>query len=124
MAPQLTHARASSERFGWYGAARLLADNPELHPRWNAGRHAPVTLALGLSRPALRIGFCPDMCPPSGEVGIVLVDQKTGARAAHLGAWTDKEWVDVCLPCATDDLRVEFASSPSWIALRAVRFDF
>lgn len=138
--PKPVKVWASSTRFGflWPGAtghpgclnpcceARLLDEDMErcwLRPRWNAGRGAPVTLRLELDAPAAVLELCPEMDPARGRVGLVLVDEDTGERVAHMSEWTDAKWVTMALPTPrTQRLRLEFTTSPSWIAVRAVRF--
>ena len=100
---------------------RLLEPNPSLEKRWNSGQHAPVTLRLEFAAPVRAIEFCPDMKPSEGEVALVIVDADTGRRTAFLGRWQDARWCEVLLPWDAKRVRVEFVSSPSWIALRAVR---
>ena len=106
--------------------ARLLDADMETNwtkRRWNAGRHAPVTLRLELDSPAAGLELCPDMEPEAGQVSLVVVDEDTGQRCAHIEHWRDAEWVSMALPSSnTQRLRIEFVSSPSWIAVRAMRF--
>jgi hypothetical protein len=132
--PRLTKVKASSSILDWlfpYGndrrtlssfcEARLLDENPKLHSRWCAGRSAPVTLRLELSEGARKIGFCPETDP--GEVSLVLVDEDTGQRTGYIGPWRDSVWIEMEAPNpASKRLRVEFVTSPSFIALRALRF--
>ena len=106
--------------------ARLLdADMETLwqKARWNAGRYAPVTLRLELDAPAAVMELCPNMKPTSGRVALVVVDEASGERVAHMSEWTDARWTKIDLPTPqTQRLRLEFTSSPSWIAVRALRF--
>jgi hypothetical protein len=91
--------------------------------RWNAGRYAPVTLRLELDAPAAVMELCPNMKPTSGRVALVVVDEASGERVAHMSEWTDARWTTIDLPTPqTQRLRLEFTSSPSWIAVRALRF--
>ena len=106
-----------------FSASRLQESNPFLSPQWNSGQFAPVVLNLTLSSPAHSIGFCPDMEPAEGEVALVVIDRVSRQRTGFIGKWTDGCWFDLDLPCACSQISVEFVSSPSWIALRAVRFE-
>jgi hypothetical protein len=139
--PKIKSVLASSARFEWIWPigtsinclnpcceARLLDVDMETNwtkRRWNAGRYAPVTLRLELDAPAAGLEICPDMEPESGQVSLasVIVDEDTGQRCAHIGQWHDAEWVSFALPTTgTQCLLIEFVSSPSWIAVRAMRF--
>ena len=99
---------------------RLQEPNPHLEKRWNSGRHAPVTLSMSFAERVRALKFCPDMQQREGEVALVIVDTHTGRRTAFIGQWEDARWCRIALPWATDAVRVEFVSSPSWIALRAL----
>jgi hypothetical protein len=138
--PRPVKVKASSTRFGWLwpGAtghpgclspcceARLMDSDMEtawLKPRWNSGAYAPVTLSMELDAPAAQMELCPQMNPTSGRVALVIVNEATGERVAHMSEWTDEKWVTIALPSKrTQRLRLEFTASPSWIAVRAVRF--
>ena len=135
--PRPVKVWASASRWGWmwpgsthhpgclspHCEARLLDADMETRwqrARWNAGRHAPVTLRVELDAPAAVMELCPQM---SGRVGLVLVDEDTNERVAHMSDWADARWVTLELPTpSTQRLRLEFTTSPSWIAVRSLRF--
>ena len=139
--PRPVKVQASSTLVGWMwpGAtghpgclspcceARLLDADMETHwqkARWNSGRCAPVTLRMELDEPAAEMELCPQMeYTTSGHVALVIVDETTGQRVAHMSEWSDARWVTLALPNPrTQRLRLEFMASPTWIAVRAVRF--
>lgn len=122
--------RASSTRWEWslgagkfnpFSALYLADPNPALMPCWNAGRFAPVSLEATSDREVRRVCLCPEMVPPSGMVGVVVVTAEE--RVAHCGLWHDGVWVFIDISPSSGRVRLEFVESPSWIALRALRFE-
>ena len=93
---------------------------------WNSGQYAPVTLMLAFSAPISLLKLCPRMRPCGGPVSLVVVlcdegaPEKKKERIALCETWEDEEWVSIDLPRPSACIRIEFVSSPSWIALYAV----
>ena len=128
--PEIVSVRASSTRWEWglgperlnpFSALYLAHPNPTLSPCWNAGRFAPVTLDLAFSDSVRRIRICPEMVPESGTVGVVVVNERK-ERVAHCSQWRDGVWVVIDIP-PSRRCRLEFVESPSWIAVRSLRFE-
>jgi hypothetical protein len=124
--PRLVQAVASATRWqSFLGeehnpfSARVLLPS-RLGGAWNSGRHAPVSLTLSFDAPVAVLELCPSMLP-DGHVSLVVVPlEDAGERTAHSAVWRDCVWVSIALAAPSRSMRLEFAESPSWVALHGL----